>query len=195
MGTPQVPKLGGSTPQRGNALSAALGRCALRLSGWRFDGAIPDVPKGVVIVAPHTSNWDFPLGVAAMFALGLRVTFLGKHTLFGRALGPTMRWLGGIPVDRSAPSGVVGETVRLFNDREKMILALSPEGTRSNVKRWKTGFYRIAVDGGVPIIPVAFDWGARCIWLGQCFEPTGNVVVDLRALEAFYEGIHGRRRG
>jgi len=195
MGSEIAPELGAATPQRGNALSAGLGGWALRLSGWRFDGAIPNVAKGVVIVAPHTSNWDFPLGVAAMFALGLRAVYLGKHTLFNRVLGPTMRWLGGVPVNRSSPGGVVTETVRLFNEREKMILVLSPEGTRSAVERWKTGFYRIAVEAGVPIIPVAFDWGLRRIRIGNCFEPTGDVAGDLEVLGAFYADVEGRRRG
>jgi len=165
----------------------------MRLFGWRFEGAIPDVGKGILIVAPHTSNWDFPLGVAAMFALGLRAVFLGKHTLFGKTLGPMMRWLGGVPVDRNAASGVVGETVRLFASREQMILALSPEGTRSSVKRWKTGFYRIAEEAGVPIIPISFDYSTRRISIGDCFMPTGEMADDLRILGRFFEGVEGRR--
>lgn len=170
-----------------------MGWGAMRLFGWHFEGGIPDVPKAVLIVAPHTSNWDFPLGVAAMFALGLQSVFLGKHTLFGRTLGPMMRWLGGVPVDRSAARGVVGETVRLFSSREQMILVLSPEGTRSTVERWRTGFYHIAVKAEVPIVPVAFDYGTRRISIGDCFVATGEMVSDLRILESFFTGTEGRR--
>ncbi len=162
------------------------------LFGWSFDGAIPDVAKAVIIVAPHTSNWDFPLGVAAMFALSLRAVFLGKHTLFRKPLGPMMRWLGGVPVDRSAARGVVGETVKLFSEREQMILALSPEGTRSSVERWKMGFYHIAVAAEVPIVPIAFDYGTRRISIGDCYVPTGEMVGDLAALESFFSGVEGR---
>lgn len=189
----QVPALGPSTPRRGNRFSSAAGWAAMRLFRWKFAGGIPNEGKFVLIVAPHTSNWDFPLGVAAMFALGLRAVFLGKHTLFGKMLGPMMRWLGGVPVDRNAASGVVGETVRLFAANEQMVLVLSPEGTRSTVERWKTGFYRIAAEAGVPIVPVAFDYSTRRITIGDSFEPTGEMVDDLRALGRFYEGVVGRR--
>lgn len=188
----QVPELGPSTPRRGNRFSSAMGRGAMGLFGWSFDGGIPDVAKAVLIVAPHTSNWDFPLGVAAMFSLSLRAVFLGKHTLFGSALGPMMRWLGGVPVDRGAASGVVGETVKLFSEREQMILVLSPEGTRSTVERWKMGFYHIAVEAEVPIVPVAFDYGTRRIRIGDCFVPTGEMAGDLATLESFFSGVEGR---
>lgn len=170
-----------------------MGRGAMRLFGWSFDGGIPDVAKAVLIVAPHTSNWDFPLGVAVMFSLGLRSVFLGKHTLFGRTLGPMMRWLGGVPVDRNAATGVVGETVKLFAEREQMILALSPEGTRSTVERWKMGFYHIAVEAEVPIVPIAFDYKPRQIRIGECFVPTGEMGSDLATLADFFSGAVGRR--
>jgi 1-acyl-sn-glycerol-3-phosphate acyltransferase len=188
-----VPKLGESTPRRGNAFSAALGRGFLQLAGWSFDGAIPDVPKAVIIVAPHTSNWDFFVGVAAMFALGVRVQFLGKHTLFFWPLGSVMRWLGGIPVDRRSPSGVVDTTVDLFRQRRQMMLGLAPEGTRSSVERWKTGFYFVASQAGVPIVPVALDYARRKIRIGDRFEPTGRIDDDLRCLEGFFSDIEGRR--
>jgi 1-acyl-sn-glycerol-3-phosphate acyltransferase len=191
----KVPSLGDSTPCRGNSLTAAAGRIFLHMSGWRFEGAIPDVAKAVLIVAPHTSNIDFFVGVAAMFALGLRVVFLGKHTLFVWPLGPIMRWLGGVPVDRRATSGVVEETVALFDSTDRMILVLSPEGTRRAVDKWKTGFYYVALEAGVPVVPVALDYGRRTLWIGDLFEPTGDLAADLEVLEEFFIGAEGCKGG
>ena len=103
-----------------------IGRSVIRIWGWRFSGEIPNVAKGVVIVAPHTSNWDFLLGIAGVFAVGVKVAFLGKHTLFRGVSGAIMAWLGGIPVDRRASSGVVEQTVELFGTRDQLLLGLSP---------------------------------------------------------------------
>ena len=175
-------------------MTAAGGRLVLRLFGWRFSGAIPDVEKAVIIVGPHTSNVDFFVGVAAMFALGVRVVFLGKHTLFFWPLGMVMRWLGGVPVDRRAPSGVVDATVALFEARDRMILALAPEGTRSPVARWKTGFYHVARKAGVPIVPVALDYRNRTVRLGPRFEPTGDLEADMARLGEYYSDAAGLRR-
>ncbi len=155
---------------------------------------MPNVSKAVIIVAPHTSNWDFLIGVSALFALGLRARFLGKHTLFKGPLGSLMRWLGGVPVDRRAARGVVDETVGLFAASDRMILALSPEGTRRSVDRWKTGFYYVALKAQVPIVPVAFDYRRKRIRFGERFDPTGNLQQDFRDLERFFRGIEGRRR-
>lgn len=189
-----TPRLAASIPRRGNRLTAAVGRVLLGAFGWSFSGSIPDVQKAVIIVAPHTSNIDFFVGVAAMFALGIRVTFLGKHTLFFWPLGPVMRWLGGIPVDRRGSSGVVDATVALFRARESLILALAPEGTRSSVSRWKTGFYHVAREAAVPIVPVALDYRDRTVRLGPRFDPTGDLEADLARLGAFYSDAAGLRQ-
>lgn len=194
MADPNVPKLGDAVPRRGNCFSSFVGETLLRMSGWRFEGAVPNVPKAVIIVVPHTSNWDFIIGVAAVFALGLRASFLGKHTLFGWPLGPMMRWLGGLPVDRRTARGVVEGTVALFAENDQLILGVSPEGTRRSVDRWKTGFYYVALEGEVPIIPVAFDYSSRVIRFGERFDPTGEIKDDFRVLEGFFSGIEGRRR-
>jgi 1-acyl-sn-glycerol-3-phosphate acyltransferase len=194
MADSSVPCLGDAVPRRGNRFSAFAGRLVLRILGWGFEGAVPNVSKAVIIVAPHTSNWDFLIGVAALFALGLRAIFLGKHTLFKGPLGVVMRWLGGIPVDRRTARGVVDETVELFAGTEQLILALSPEGTRGSVDRWRTGFYYVALEARVPIVPVAFDYSRRLIRFGERFDPTGDLERDLRRLEKFFFGIEGRRR-
>lgn len=161
--------------------------------GWRIDGAIPNTPKLVLIVAPHTSNWDFVVGVAAKFALGLRVLFLGKDTLFRFPLGALMRRLGGVPVDRSAPHDVVSEIVERFARRERLIVALTPEGTRKRVERWRTGFYHIAHGARVPIVPVALDWGSRTVRIGAPFLTTGDVDGDVRELQRVFARVSGRR--
>ena len=180
-------------PRRGNALSLHLGSAALHILGWRIDGALPDLPRLVAIVVPHTSNWDFAVGVAALFALGVDVRFLGKHTLFRWPLGAVMRWLGGIPVERSASHDVVDQTVAEFEHRDRMVLALAPEGTRRKVERWRTGFYYIALGAHVPIVPIAFDWGTRTIRIGAPFTPTGDLNTDLDVLATFYADVQGRR--
>jgi len=189
----KIPELGDATPSRGNALSVTIAWAFLRAMGWGFEGRVPNVSKAVLIVAPHTSNWDFFIGVAAMFALGLRVVFLGKHTLFFRPLGSLMRWLGGIPVDRRVAKGVVDDTVELFTATDQLILGLSPEGTRSSVERWRTGFYYVAHEACVPIVPIALDYGRRLVRIGEGFETTGEIEGDLRELKRFFSGIEGRR--
>jgi 1-acyl-sn-glycerol-3-phosphate acyltransferase len=188
-----VPALGPSVPQRGNAFSRAVGRRLWSLAGWRFSGGLPDVPKAVVIVAPHTSNWDFLIGVIAMFALGIRVAFLGKHTLFRWPLGPIMRWLGGIPVDRRSSRGVVQQIVESFHEHEQLFLTLTPEGTRGAVKQWKTGFYHMAREADVPIVPVSFDYGRRRFTLHEATTASGDPVRDLPEIQKLFEGVTGKR--
>lgn len=190
---PRVPPLGANLPRAGGPLLRGIGRTALRLFGWRIVGEIPNERKLVIIVAPHTSNWDFPAGLAAKLALGLDANFLGKHTLFGFPLGSLMRALGGIPVDRSRSNEMVSGIVAEFARRERMVLAIAPEGTRKRVERWRTGFYHIAHAAGIPIVPVALDWGARTIRILPPFRTTGDADQDVSALQLRYEGIRGRR--
>lgn len=176
-----------NVPRRWNALARAFALVSLRLIGWRFAGeGFPDRKKFVVIVAPHTSNWDFPIGVLAMFALNLRVAFLGKDTLFKFPLGILMRFLGGSPVDRSSPKDVVTQTVDLVNRSDKICIALSPEGTRKLTPRWRSGFYWIAQRAGIPIVPVAFDYPKREIQVFPLFEPTGDMDRDIDFLRSYF---------
>ena len=188
-----VPPLGQRVPARGNAISRAIGRGAMSVNGWKFEGAMPNEPRFVVIVAPHTSNWDFPLGVAALFSLGFRVSFLGKHTLFKWPLGMFMRWLGGVPVDRSVSRDRVTEAIGAFRSSEKLVLAIAPEGTRKRVTEWKTGFYHVALGAGVPIVTVAFDYGRKTVRIGPPFRPSGERDADIAELKDFYRGIVARR--
>ena len=188
-----VPPLGPKVPSRGNFVSRAIGRWSMSLVGWNFEGAMPNEPKFVVIVAPHTSNWDFTLGIAALFALGFRVSFLGKHTLFKWPFETFMRWLGGIPVERSVSRDRVSESVNAFNASEQLILAVAPEGTRKLVSGWKSGFYHVALGAGVPIVPVAFDYGQKVIRIGAPFLLTGESDSDIATLKEFYRGVIAKR--
>lgn len=160
---------------------------------WRFRGELPRLPRYVIIVAPHTSNWDFFVGLAAKFALGLKARWLGKHTIFRGPAGWILRALGGIPVDRSHPDGTVDGVLAEMRRASTCVLALSPEGTRKRTEQWKTGFYRIAVAAGVPIVPVFFDWSTRTIGLLPPFRPTGDATHDIVAIRGFYRRQMARR--
>jgi 1-acyl-sn-glycerol-3-phosphate acyltransferase len=188
-----VPQLPDALPQRGNAVSKGVARALFRLWGWRVEGEFPPVPKMVAIVAPHTSNWDFIVGIAAVFALGLRPRYLGKHTLFNPWIGWLMRWLGGIPVVREAPQGLVAQAVDAIERIPKIFLAITPQGTRKGTQ-WKSGFYRIACDARVPILPIIFDGPHRRIRVLPPFTPSGDYETDLPKLLALYEGFQGLRR-
>lgn len=186
------PRIGASIPRRGNAFLRAFGRAVLRMLGWRIEGEIPDVPKLVIAVAPHTSNWDFIVGAAAMFAMDLHLSFLAKHTLFRGPFAPLMRWMGGIPVDRSSPHGLVGEAVGAFTSTGKRLLAIAPQGTRSAGARYKSGFLHIARGAGVPVLYATLDYGERCLRLGPAFDPGADVDADLQRVESFYAGVRGK---
>jgi 1-acyl-sn-glycerol-3-phosphate acyltransferase len=175
-----------SCPRRGTAFSRGLGRWLLRLGGWRVEGQLPDEPRFVLIVAPHTSNWDFIIGVLAMLAVGIRLSWLGKHTVFRFPIVGLLRWLGGEPVDRSTHHGLVEAHIDRFQTRPQWVLAIAPEGTRKRVEQWKMGFYRIAIGAGVPILPVVMDYSRRVLDLGTLYRPSGDEDTDMRAIRGRY---------
>jgi 1-acyl-sn-glycerol-3-phosphate acyltransferase len=180
-------------PRRGNAFSRWLGRWVLGLCGWRICGALPDLPRLVIIVAPHTSYWDFFIGVAVQLALGLDVCWLGKHSLFLGPWAPLLRWLGGIPVKRKAPQGLLAGLVRRLNSKERFLLALAPEGTRHKVERWRRGFHVIARKTGALIVPAALDFASREIRFGPLLTPSTHYDEDLQALSRHFAGVTPRR--
>ena len=188
-----IPSLAGA-PRRGLPWLKSLGRAALRLTGWRFVGALPELPKFIIIVAPHTSNWDFPVGVLAMFALDLNIHWFGKDTLFRPPSGWLLRRLGGRPVRRDAPEGVVREMVEIVRSEPQFLLALAPEGTRKAVAHWRSGFYHIALAAGVPIVPVWFDWSTHEIGIAAPVQATGNCEADLAMLMSLYRPNMARHR-
>ena len=173
-------------PRRGRPLLQAIGRAALRVLGWRVTSPVPPIPKFVAIVAPHTSNWDFIVCVAAMFALDVRLTWLGKHTLFRWPSAGILRALGGRPVRRDSPQGAVADVAEMLRAEPRIILGLAPEGTRKRVAHWKTGFYRIAELADVPIVPVKLDWSRREVSILEPVRPNGNIDETIALLQANY---------
>jgi len=179
-----MPALG--CPRRGTRFTQALGRHLLALVGWRVVGELPDQPRFVLIVAPHTSNWDFWIGVLAKLAIALDASWLGKHTIFFFPVAGILRWFGGEPVNRSTSQGKVEAAIERFRTRDQWVLAIAPEGTRKRVEKWRSGFYRVAVGAGVPILPVAFDFSRKVVDLGTLYWPTGDEDVDMRAIRGRY---------
>lgn len=169
-----------------------LGCALLRVTGWRIDGELPDAPKFVIAVAPHTSNWDFLYGAAVMFALDLRIAFLGKHTLFRGPFDSIMRWMGGVPVDRSSSHGVVSESIAAFRAVERHILAIAPEGTRAPGARFRSGFLRIARGAGVPVLLAALDYETKCVHMGPTIMTGPDLEADLQRIEAHFSHVKGR---
>jgi 1-acyl-sn-glycerol-3-phosphate acyltransferase len=188
-----LPFVGASVPRRGNAPVRAFGRALLAILRWRVEGEVPDLPKFVIAVGPHTSNWDFVVGMAVMFALDLRLSFIGKHTIFRGPFAPLLRWMGGIPVDRAHHHGLVREAVRAFECVDQRVLAIAPQGTRRRVERLRSGFLHIARDAAVPILLAAFDYEARAVRFGPLFEPGPDIEQELRRVEAFFSGVRGKR--
>jgi 1-acyl-sn-glycerol-3-phosphate acyltransferase len=180
-------------PRAHRPLFPALGRAALWLSGWTIRGGLPELPKFVIIVAPHTSNWDFPVGVAALFALDLDAHWFGKDSLFHGPMGKILRMFGGRPVRRESPEGVVAEMAAAVRAEPHFILALAPEGTRKKVAHWRTGFYRIAEAAGVPVVPVWFDWSRHEIGFHPPICMSGNLESDVAALQALYRPEMARK--
>ncbi len=166
----------------------------MRVWGWKFLGDLPDIPKSIVIVAPHTSNWDFPVGLAAMLALDLRAHWFGKDSLFRSPLGWFFRLIDGRPIRRETSEGVVAEVASMLRAEDQVLLALAPEGTRSHVDSWRSGFYHIAVAAGIPIVPAWFDWSRREIGFAPPFTPTGNQAADIAYLRSLYRPEMARNR-
>lgn len=163
--------------------------------GWQVAGEIPDAPKLVVIVAPHSTNWDVIWGLLLKVGLRLDIRFIGKRQAFFWPLGSLLRSFGGIPIDRSAAHGVVGEMAGLFAQQERLWLALAPEGTRKKVQKWKSGFWHIARKAGVPILPAYFHYPQRTIGFGPLFHPSEDLDADMAKIREFYRPWQGKNRG
>lgn len=169
-----------------------LSSWCLALLGWQAQADYPASGRYVLIVAPHTSNWDFPLGLLASGALGLDAHWMGKHSLFRWPFGWLFRALGGVAVNRGQPGLLIEQMAQLFASHDPLVLALAPEGTRGATDHWKSGFYRIAVAAQVPIAMAYMDYGSRQIGLGGSFMPSGDVEADLQLISAFFAGHHGK---
>jgi len=174
----------------------AIARVLFRWLDWRFEGKVPgDLQQAVVIGAPHTSNWDLPYMLMAAFALDRKLHWLGKAQIFRFPFGGLMRWMGGIPVDRSRSNNLVEAAVRCFShERRPLLLLVPPEGTRKEVERWKTGFYYIALGAGVPVVMAYMDHATRTCGASRLFHPTGDIDSDMTAIRAYYAPFRGWSR-
>ena len=171
-----------------------LARSILRVGGWRMEGAFPDLPRAVLIGAPHSSNWDGFWAMCAKTAMGLDIRILGKDSLFKvPLLAGLLRWLGIMAVDRSNPAGIVEQAAELIRSNEQFWYGLAPEGTRRKVDRWKQGFWRIAHAADVPVVPVYFDYTRKVIGVGEAFDLTSDIEADLARIQAWYRTVaHGK---
>ncbi|KPK14647.1 MAG: hypothetical protein AMJ62_12420 [Myxococcales bacterium SG8_38] len=175
------------------ALKRWIGQTFLWAAGWKMSGERPPVDRYVIIAAPHTSNWDMPFMLAMAFVYDIPVRWMGKHTLFSPPFGPFFERLGGIPIVRDRPGGVVGQMVEHFKNNESLVLMVPAEGTRSRVEYWKSGFYHIARAASVPVVLSYLDFGKRVGGIGPSMELTGDVSADMDKIRAFYAGIQGLR--
>ena len=173
-------------------ISQRLAHIILRLIGWRTHAIRPHTSRYVIIGAPHTSNWDFGLMLLLMAAEQLPIRFMGKDSLFRGPLGPVMRSLGGIPVNRRERTNLVDQIAAKFDEFDDLIIGIAPEGTRSKVSHWKTGFYYIALKANVPIAMAYLDYGNKIIGVGPNFTPSGDLKADFEIIREFYTGIVGK---
>jgi len=177
-----------------NTVLRALSLEFLRLAGWTLDGELPpDQPKCVLIAAPHTSNWDLPYTLMVAFSLRIDIYWMGKQQLFRWPFGPLMRWLGGIAVNRGQSSNLVAASAQALREADgKIQLVVPPEGTRGKTRQWKTGFYWIAREAGVPIVMAYMDYPRKLSGLGPVFHPTGDVDADMAKIKTWYGQFKGK---
>lgn len=168
-----------------------LGRASLQLRGWTLERDLPPEDRYVVVGAPHTSNWDFPIAIAGLLGLGIRPRWVGKKALFYGPMGPVMRLLGGVPVDRTHGHGLLRGLVERFEQAERknrpFVFGITPEGTRSHTDHWKPGFYFLARRAEVPIALGYIDYSSKTAGIGEWFEPSGDREADMQRIRAFYE--------
>lgn len=169
-----------------------IGQFFLWITGWKLKGEVSAHKKYVLIAAPHTSNWDLVFMLAFAYVCELKVSWLGKHTLFRWPFGVFMRWLGGLPIDRRAHHNTVEHVADLFRERESLILAIPAEGTRKYRDYWKSGFYYIALEANVPIVLGFLDYKNKCGGFGPAIVPSGDVHQDMDRIREFYKDITGR---
>lgn len=170
-----------------------IARFFLWLIGWKVKNEVPPTFKKYVMIGlPHTSNWDFPIAMAALLVLRLKTNYLAKKELFKFPLGIIMRLFGGIPVDRTKHGGLVDAMIYEFSQHDELILLIPPEGTRKYVKEWKTGFYRVATGANVPIVMAYLDYGTKTTGLKAVFYPTGDYEKDVESIKSYYKGMKGK---
>jgi 1-acyl-sn-glycerol-3-phosphate acyltransferase len=176
-----------------NSFFHYLSRLILKLTGWRVQGRIPEHRRFVLIGAPHTSNWDFILMLLAVFTQRVDVHWMGKDAIFKPPFAGFMRWLGGISIDRSQANNTVQQMLEHYRKNDELIVVMTPEGTRSKVERWKTGFYHIATGAEVPIILGYIDVATKTLGFGTVYNPSGDLEKDMPEIMDFYADKTGIR--
>lgn len=189
--TTQLPP---QAPRKGNAITRWIGRRLLALLGWRADGELPNTPKLIVAAAPHTSNWDFILAMLVVLSLGLRASYLMKKEAFFWPFAGLFKWLGGVPVERRQSGGMVGSLTQWFNSQEKAWLLITPEGTRTRVEKYKTGFLRVAESANVPVMLVAWDYPTKRVVLEKVWTLTGDHDKDCAAIRQYLTNRYQARQ-
>jgi 1-acyl-sn-glycerol-3-phosphate acyltransferase len=168
-----------------------LAKALLKIAGWTVDITVPDYPKCIICVAPHTSNWDFVLGKLAYASVGRKAGFLMKEAWFFFPLNIFFKAIGGIPVPKRRGSSLTDTITEKFNHSSRMALAITPEGTRSRTDTWRTGFLHIAYNAGIPIVLGAIDYERKYIVIERTFNPTGNTEEDMRQIKDYYKPFKG----
>jgi len=185
--------LGANLPRRRNPLAKFIGRAFFRITGWKIEGEFPDLPRVVVALTPHTSNMDFILTLGVLWGLGLKSSFLMKHSLFWFPLGWVLTAMGGIPVDRKDPQGLVDGMVSEFQRRDRLVLGITPEGTRSGVRQWKTGFARIAAKAKIPVVPAVLNYETRTVYFASVItglQDAEGILARVKAASAGGRACH-----
>ena len=191
----RIPELPPNAPRTGGAFSRWLGRTVLQVGGWTISGNFADVPRMVLLAAPHSSGWDAVWGLAVKLAMGVEIAFLAKAELFRGPLGWLLRSFGGIPVDRTRAHGAVEQAAASIRNAERMWFVLAPEGTRKRVEHWKSGFWHIARAADVPVFCCWFHYPEKTIGLGKLFEMSGNLEADMARIREYYRPYVGKHRG
>jgi len=191
-GSPIEVEIPQASPRTFNPILLKVGTTGLRLLGWKIRGRFVDQPKIIVVVAPHSSNWDWIIGVFGLWALELKLSYLIKKQAMIWPLSIVIRRTGGIPIDRSQPVGIVDQLVDEFNTSEKLWYAITPEGTRKSVSRWKNGFLRVAYKAKVPVVPVSIDYPSRQICIGDPFNLCEDIDIDLENVRQYFVPFSGR---
>ncbi len=189
---PVVPPVPPRVARGGNAFTRWLGLTVLRLAGWQVTGGLPDREKLLVIAAPHTSNWDWVMALLALWAMGLRMNYLIKDTALWWPASILIRATGGIGVNRAEPAGIADSLAQRIRDADRIIMVITPEGTRARVEQWKTGFLRIAAVSSMPVVQVSWDYPSRTVHLGPEAHLTGDTATDIAAIRQYYRQFTGR---
>ncbi len=169
-------------------MARSLFNFIFKLLGWKFIGTFPyETKKAVCIVAPHTSNWDFLVGIIARGAMGVSAKYLIKKEHFDSPLGFFFKWSGGIPVDRKDHHHLTEQIINSSTKSGNFYIAITPEGTRKNVLKWKSGFYNIALSANIPIVPFSLDYNKKTVLIGKPFHPTGDYQKDRAYFREFFK--------